>query len=115
MVNLASVRDLFLPSMYVARDDYMDRHGTPVAPLWDVGIVHAPVPGVTLVVTHTDGATLQSLISEQDIERAMEASLEWRYRLVGGPKAWRARPLWKWRDKTALASLLRRHIKEVFP
>lgn len=113
MANLFKFRDLFRPSMYMAADHYRDSGHGPVE--WDVVVVHEPEDGVMLEVTHvSSGRTARSLIRDDDITKAVWASLEWRYRLFGGLKMWRVRPLWLWRDRYALVKLFQHHAKLVF-
>lgn len=74
-----------------------------------------PGDGLLIWARLPDGSRREKFVSDGEIERALDAGLEWRYRLVAGPSIWRLRPLWKRRDGPALANLMRRHITIVIP
>lgn len=97
--------------MYMAADAYRRAHG-PID--WEMDVVHHPQLGVALETTDGTGRILRTVVSEADIDRAILASLEWRYRLVAGPRAWKVRPLWLRRDFKALIRLFQKHAAIVF-
>lgn len=61
-----------------------------------------------------DGTQREKFVTESEIERALEAGLQWRYRLVAGPSVWRVRPLWRRRDSAAYHDLILGAIGDVF-
>lgn len=113
MAMLPRIRDLYLPSVYVAADRYKQEKRRSIAGNIEVRLV--PVPGLLLSSVDADGLVRESFVDETDIDRALEAALEFRYRLVGGLRSWRLTPLFRRRDQRALGHLMHKHLDAVFP
>lgn len=107
-VNMVQLRHLFTPAMYMAAGRFRDRTGLDVE--WDIW--DAP-DGLGLSATCM-GVTRQALLTTTEVEKAQEQEMPWRYRLFGGPDAWRTHSLLKRRNQDAVIQLFKARMEDVF-
>jgi hypothetical protein len=110
MVNLIQLRHLFTPGMYAWASHFRERTGLDIE--WDIWDAQNP-DGIGLSAT-CQGVTRKAIISEAELDKAQEQETPWRYRLVGGPTAWRKHSLLKRRNEQAIVQIFKARMDHVF-